>query len=95
MRSTTEEEDRATNQYFARKIKPIHGIILSEADEKLALSLLAQAKKLKKVCPDADFREDGMCRTDMNLDCPIEGGCNDTGTLPIEAGDVVVKLREG
>jgi hypothetical protein len=67
---------------------------LSNENQVLALHLLDQAQKLRKVCPDADFREDGMCRTDMNLDCPIEGGCNDTGTLPIEAGDVVVKPRE-
>lgn len=64
-------------------------------NDPVAVSLLEQVRKLRKVCPDADFREDGMCRTDMNLDCPIEGGCNGTGTLPIEAGDVVVKLREG
>jgi hypothetical protein len=33
-------------------------------------------------CPDKDFNPDGMCVTDINLDCPIEGGCNYTGQVP-------------
>ncbi len=43
--------------------------------------------RIVKVCPDADFRKNG-CITEINGICPIEGGCNGTGTLPVEAGEI-------
>lgn len=72
---------------------------LSNKNQVLALSLLDQARKLRKVCPDAGCGGKGYRHaTDKEyfdhgrttIECDT---CHGTGTLPIEPGDVdIVKM---
>ena len=42
-------------------------------------------------CEEADFHEE-LCSTDLNLECPIEGGCNNNGKLPTKARKLLEEM---
>lgn len=64
---------------------------LSNKNQVLALSLLDQAKKLKKPCPRCDGEKKCIDTEGNEYDCEL---CHGSGHLPVEPGDVIVELRE-
>lgn len=84
------EDEDALVADEATEERVIQFIELSPTDQILALALLSQAKKLRKVCPDKIIPSD--CNGNECL-CKRNWDCHGTGSIPVGPEDVEVRVK--
>ncbi len=107
MRTMTVQEEIAhvINRALVSSVNPFDEYQVADAilallhsrgwtNDPVALSLLDQAKKLRKVCPECEGAKTVFVEqrgwTRIHKDCPT---CHGTGSIPVEAGNVEVRVK--